>query len=202
MMNKVWTGLVVAIASCSTISSAQAFPGMTKAEVTRWSSQNYAAQADVGLVKVPPLQTTQKYEPDQSDLDVSFKTMDGTVHLTVFLDPARKVKMENIDYRPACYWEEKSGCSSSIEFGQGKQGKGAKLIQSIWGQTVLADFQAATLTKSHTDGDTYRWYQGRLYNYETFQGKVNTTVQFSVVSKDVTQRDRIQRFMEGQRLPQ
>ncbi|ABW25808.1 hypothetical protein [Acaryochloris marina] len=49
-MHKAWTGLVVAIASCSTISSAQAFPGMTKAEVTRWSSQNYAAQADAGLL--------------------------------------------------------------------------------------------------------------------------------------------------------
>lgn len=80
------TVLLVAIASCSPLSSTHALPGMTKAEVVRWSEGNDAAQSDAELVKVPPLQTTQKYELDQSDLDVSFEALEGKVHLTIFLD--------------------------------------------------------------------------------------------------------------------
>lgn len=127
--------------------------------------------------------------------------MGGKVHLTVFLDQIEKVETETIDYHPGCYWTGASDCSGLITFEPAKQGKGAELIQAIWGQAVRADFQAATLTKTHTNGDTYRWYQGQLYNYETFQVKGNTTAQFSVVSKNVTQRDLMQQFMEWQRLP-
>lgn len=176
---------------------------MTQAEAISWSEGNYAGPADIAeLAKVPPLQATQKYEPDQSDLDVSFEALAGKVHFTIFLDQAEKVETENIDYRPACYWTGQSDCTNSITFEQAKQDKGAELIQAIWGQKVLADFQTAALTKIHTDGGTYRWYQGQRYNYETFQVKGNTTVQFSVVSKGATQRDRIQQFMEWQRLSQ
>lgn len=63
-----------------------------------------------------------------------------------------------MDYRPACDWTGPSDCSGPIAFEQAKQDTGAKLIQAIWGQAVLADFQAATLMQTHTDGDTYRWY--------------------------------------------
>ena len=202
-MKKALTVLLFAIASCTPLSSALSLPGMTQAEVLSWSEGNYTGPADIAeLAKIPPLQTTHKYEPDQSDLDVSFEALAGKVHFTIFLDQAEKVKTENIDYRPACYWTGQSDCTSPIAFEQATPGKGAKLIQAIWGQKVLVDFQTATLAKTHTDGNIYRWYQGQLYNYETFQMKGNTTVQFSVVSKDATQRDLIQQFMEWQRLSQ
>ncbi|MGR3275372.1 hypothetical protein ACSYAD_09690 [Acaryochloris marina NIES-2412] len=77
------------------------------------------------------MQTTQKYKPNQSDLDTSFEGMGGKVHLTVFMDQAEKIKTENIDYRPACYWTGLSDCSGLITFEKTNQDKGTELIQAI-----------------------------------------------------------------------
>lgn len=118
--------------------------------------------------------------------------MGGTVHLTISMNDQGTVEAENIDYRPDCY--SAPNCSGTVHFEKADRADGQELITTIWGQEVLEDFQASTLIETDTTTGTKRWYQGNLYNYETWHYDNYTIVHFGVVSKQTAQTERIERY--------
>ncbi len=176
--------LVLALLSSGGFATmAQALPDMTATEVRRWFSRNTA---------LTPLEQTQKYEPGMSDFDSTTRMAGGTVSLTVFLNEKRLVESETIDYRPGCY--SNPNCSGTIRFEQADRGGSLNLIKTVWGQTILNDFQTAQLVEMDTAAGTQRWYEGQLYNYETWHYTNGTIAHFSVVSRQSSQAERIRQY--------
>lgn len=150
--------------------------------------------------------------PDRTFEDIStwyqsnrrIKTNDGTASLSVFFNPQKNVEQETIDYRPKCYLSE--DCWGNVEFrivntsgGQiegERLARGDNLINRVWGQEILDDFKTSRLVDTFSNGnkDIKRWYQGKLYNYETWHSTYGTIVHFSVVSKKSDQAKRIQEY--------
>jgi hypothetical protein len=127
-----------------------------------------------------------------SDFDSSTKKEGGTVSLSIFLDNRKIVETEAIDFRPDCY--SSLNCSGNIRFEKSSSSGAHALIKSVWNQKVLDDFKSSTLVKTISGTGTQRWYQGRIYNYETWHYNNYTIAHFSVVSKQSSQSDRIERY--------
>jgi hypothetical protein len=166
---------------------AQALPNMRSDEVVEWFKSNRS---------VAPLRPTQKYEAGMSDFDSSTQVKDGSFQLSVFLDAQDKVEVEVIDYRPKCWFSRSSECSGTVRFEKANRSSGQNLIKTVWGQEVLDDFKSSKLmeTLSSPNG-TNRWYQGKIYNYETYHYINNTIVHFAVVSKKDDQGARIREYI-------
>lgn len=162
---------------------AQALPDMKSDEVVEWFKSNRS---------VAPLRPTQKYEAGMSDFDSSTQVKDGSLHLTVFLDAQGKVETEVIDHRPKCY--PSSECLGTVRFEKVNRSSGQNLIKTVWGQGVLDDFKSSKLMETLSVGGTKRWYQGKIYNYETWHYTNNTIVHFGVVSKKADQGARIREY--------
>ena len=162
---------------------AKALPDMTSDDAVSWFGRNPS---------VTPLRVTKKYEQGYSDFDSSTKAEDGSFSLTVFLNTQGNVETETIDYRPKCYTYY--GCSGTVRFEKADRSGGRNLIRTVWGQDVLDDFQTSILMETFSDGSTKRWYQGRIYNYETWHYSDNTIVHFTVVSKKSDQGKRIKQY--------
>lgn len=163
--------------------AAQALPDMKSDEVVAWVKSNRL---------VVPLRPTQKYEAGMSDFDSSTQVKDGAFHLTVFLDAQGKVETEVIDYRPSCY--PSSECRGAVRFEKANRSSGQNLIKTVWGQAVLDDFKSSTLMETLSASGTKRWYQGKIYNYETWHYTNNTIAHFGVVSKRADQSTRIREY--------
>jgi hypothetical protein len=165
---------------------AQALPDMKSDDAVEWFGNNHS---------VNPLQPTQKYESGMSDFDSSNQVEDGSFHLTVFLNTQGNVETENIDYRPKCY--PSTDCFGTVRFEKADRSSGHNLIEVVWGQEILDDFKASTLMETLANEGTRgtkRWYQGKLYNYETWHYTSYTIVHFGVVSKRSNQGERIREY--------
>jgi hypothetical protein len=150
--------------------------------------------------------------PDRTFEDIStwyqsnrrIQTEEGTARLSIFFNSQKNVEEETIDYRPKCYLS--NDCFGNLEFwifntsgGQiegERLARGDNLIKRVWGQEILDDFKTAKLVDTFANGnkDIKRWYQGKLYNYETWHYTNDTIVHFSVVSKKFEQAKRIQEY--------
>ncbi len=128
-----------------------------------------------------------------SDFDSSTPLNDGRIHLTVFLNPQGRVTSETIDYRPTC--SSSPACFGNIRFEKALGATGHRLIQQVWGQDILDDFKASTLMQTVADSGAKRWYQGKLYNYETWHYTNYTIAHFTIVSKRDKQANRIQQYV-------
>ena len=147
----------------------QALPGMKSDEAIAWFKSNRSA----GYFR-----PTEKYETEVSGFYSPIQVNDGNLSLAIFLDVQGNVETEHIDYRPKCYPSPE--CRGTTLFEKADRSSGKNLIKTVWGQEVL-------------DG-TNRWYQGKLYNYETWHYTNNTIIHFSVVSKRSDQGTRIRKY--------
>lgn len=176
-MNKALQIVFPLLVSCFSFSGiAQALPGMTSDAISAWYQRNRTIKID-----------------------------DGTARLSVFFNAQNNVEEEVIDYRPKCYLSP--DCLGKVNFRivntSGGQIEGAiiargdNLIETVWGPKILDDFKASTLieTFSNRNDDTKRWYQGKLYNYETWHYTDDTIVHFRVVSKKSNQAKRIKEYI-------
>jgi hypothetical protein len=163
--------------------TAQALPDMTSDDAVEWFGNNHL---------VNPLRTTQKYEQGMSDFDSSTQIEGGAFHLTVFLNAQGSVETEVIDYRPKC--ESFSDCSGTVRFEKASRSDGNNLIKNVWGQEILDDFKTSTLMETLSSSGTKRWYQGRIYNYETWHYDHYRIVHFGVISKMSEQGKRIKEY--------
>lgn len=175
-MNKVLKVVLPVLISCFSFSGiAQALPDSTFEDISAWYKRNRMIKID-----------------------------DGVARLSVFFNPQNKVEEETLDYRPKCYLSP--DCLGRVNFrivntsGGQIEGeiiaRGDNLIKTVWGQEVLDDFKTSKLvnTFSERKNDTKRWYQGKLYNYETWHYTDDRIVHFSVVSKQSDQAKRIQEY--------
>ena len=162
---------------------AQALPGMKSDEVIAWFKSNRS---------VGPFHPTEKYETEVSGFYSPIQVNDGNLSLTIFLDVQGTVETENIDYRPKCYPSPE--CRGTTRFEKADRSSGQNLIKTVWGQEVLDDFKTSTFMETLSINGTNRWYQGKLYNYETWHYTNNTIVHFRVVSKRADQGTRIREY--------
>ncbi len=164
--------------------SALALPGMSVNEIINWSENHSIIQ---------PFELNDQYNiSEYSNFNSSFKIINGTVSYSVFLNESKTVESENIDYRPNCYGTK--SCSGIVKFEQADTGNGETLIKDIWGEEIFNYFKTSQLIETDLDFGTKRWYQGKLYNYETWHYDNNTIVHFSIVSKQSSQPQRIQEY--------
>lgn len=181
-------GMVIALSFTNT---AIALPDMPQSDLLKWSRSNQL---------IAPLLRPSGSELDPSSTYVSSERnfADGKIFLTVFLNNRGVVTEEALDYRPACYFDYNSNaaCRGTIRFEKADRGDSKSLIQQVWGRQVLSDFLDSKLIESFTDpsGSVRRWYQGKLYNYETSHYQKYTINHFIVVSKQLSQADRIQYY--------
>lgn len=173
-MNKALQFAFPLLVSCFTFSGvAQALPDMTSDAVDAWFQRNR-----------------------------SIEMANGTARLSVFFNAQGNVETEIIDYRPKCYLSP--DCFGTVLFqkvnssgGQiegGAISSGDNLIKNFWGQNILDDFKKSTLVETVSDSGPKRWYQGKLYNYETWHYTDQTIIHFGVVSKKSAQAKRIQEY--------
>lgn len=184
MIKIFWLVLPLLFSCFSSTEVAQALPDMKSDEVVEWFESNPS---------VASLRPTQKYEAGMSDFDSSTQVKDGSFHLTVSLDAQDKVETEVIDYRPKC--SSYSECLGTLRFEKANRSSGQNLINTVWGQEVLNDFRLSKLMETFSIGGTNRWYQGKIYNYETWHYTNNTIVHFRVVSKKADQGTRIREYL-------
>lgn len=173
-MNKALQFTFSLLVSCLPFSSiAQALPDMTSDAVSAWFERNRLIEMG-----------------------------NGTARLSVFLNAQGNVETEVIDYRPKCYLSP--DCVGTVLFqrvnssgGQiegGAISSGDNLIKKFWGQNILDDFKTSTLVEAVSDSGPKRWYQGKIYNYETWHYTDDTIVYFGVVSKKSDQVKRIREY--------
>jgi hypothetical protein len=173
-MNKALQFAFPLLVSCLSFPGiAQALPDMTSDAVSAWFQRNRSLEME-----------------------------NGTARLFLVLDAQNNVEQEFIDYLPKCYLSP--GCVGTVIFqnvnssgGQiegGHISSGDNLIKKIFGQKILDDFKTSTLVETVSDSNTKRWYQGKIYNYETLHYKDYTIVHFGVVSKKSDQTKRIQDY--------
>jgi hypothetical protein len=173
-MNKALQFAFSLLVSCLSFSGiAQALPDMTSDAVSAWFQRNRSIEME-----------------------------NGTTRLAVLLNAERNVEAEFIDYRPKCYLS--ADCVGTMLFqkvnssgGQiegGAIASGDNLIKKFWGQKILDDFKTSTLVETVSDSATKRWYQGKIYNYETWHDTDCTIASFGVVSKKSDQIKRIQDY--------
>lgn len=176
-MNKALQLVFPFLVSCFSFSGiAQALPDITSDAVSDWYQRNR-----------------------------TIETTDGTARLSVFFNAQNNVEEEVIDYRPKCYLSP--GCFGKVNFrivntsGGQIEGellaRGDNLIKILWGQKILDDFKTSTLVETFSDqkDDTKCWYQGKLYNYETWHYTNDTIVHFGVISKKSDQAKRIKEYI-------
>ena len=82
-----------------------------------------------------------------------------------------------------------------LRFEKANRSSGQNLINTVWGQEVLSDFRLSKLMETISTRGTTRWYQGKIYNYETWHHTNNTIVHFGVVSKEADQGTRIKEYI-------
>lgn len=173
-MNKTLQIVFLLLVSCFSFSGiAQALPNMTSDAVSAWSRRNR-----------------------------SIETEDGTARLSVFFNAQGNVETEIIDYRPKCYlspdcfgkllFQKVNSSGGQIEGGHISSGD--NLIKKLWGQEILDDFKTSTLVETVSDNGIKRWYQGKIYSYETWHYTDYTIAHFGVVSKKSDQAKRIKEY--------
>jgi hypothetical protein len=183
-MNKIYLlGLPLLVSHLSFVGFAQALPGMESDEVIAWFKTNRS---------IGPFLPTEKYETDVSGFYSPIQVNDGNLSLSIFLDVQGNVETEHIDYRPKCYPSPE--CRGTTLFEKADRSSGKNLIKTVWGQEVLDDFKTSTFMETLSINGTNRWYQGKLYNYETWHYTNNTIIHFSVVSKRSDQGTRIRKY--------
>ncbi|MDY7014411.1 MAG: hypothetical protein SVX43_12575 [Cyanobacteriota bacterium] len=175
--------ILTLIGCCSSTEVARALPNMTSTEVIDWFARHPT---------IPSLEPTQQYELGMSDFHAAIALEEGEIFLSVFLNDRGVVEVENIDYRPECYGS--LNCVGNVRFEATDRAGGQTLIKMVWGQNVLEDFQTSTLVDSESSFGMQRWYEGNLYNYETWSYTNNTIVHFSVVSKQASLAERIEQY--------
>jgi hypothetical protein len=173
-MNKVLRIAFPLLVSCFSFSGmAQALPDMTANAVDAWFQRNRSIAME-----------------------------NGTARLSVFFNAQNNVQEEVIDARPKCYLSP--DCFGTVLFqkvnssgGQiegGAIASGDNLIKKLWGQKILNDFKTSKLVETISDSGIKRWYQGKIYNYETWHYTDYTIVHFGVVSKKSDQAKRIREY--------
>ncbi len=183
-MSKIsWLILPLLFSYFSFAGVAQALPGMKSDEAIAWFKSNRS---------VGPFRPTEKYHTEVSGFYSPIQVSDGNLSLTIFLDVQGNVEIENIDYRPKCYSSPE--CRGTTLFEKADRSSGKNLIKTVWGQEVLDDFKASTFMETLSMGGTRRWYQGKIYNYETWHYTNNTIVHFGVVSKKADQGARVREY--------
>jgi hypothetical protein len=182
-MKKCFLSLALLINVFVSYRSVEALPGMTSQEMQSYFNKNTI---------VSKLIAAQKYEESYPDFTAKGKISNGELSLSIFMDDNQKVSQESIDYWPKCY--PKDDCQGMIAFEKNTNDNGHKLIQQVWDKTILLDFQSSKLMYEDKTIGAYRWYQGKLFNYETGHYEKNTIAHFSVVSKNDLQSKRIKEY--------
>lgn len=178
--------------------SAIALPDMSSSSLIAWSRNNQL---------ISPLR-----RPSGSDLDPSKTYISserdiagGKISLTIFLNDRGVVTEEALAYRPSCYFNDSniSDCQGAIRFEQSDQVSSRSLISKVWGKQVVSDFLGSKLSESfgQSSGFVRRWYQGKIYNYETSHYQRSTINNFIVVSKRSSQAQRIQQYKHCENNP-
>lgn len=165
--------------------SAVAAPDNSLEELLQWSK---------GHLILEPLQVVERLDERDPDFDSAFQTKHGQITYQAFLGRDNLVERERIQYRPRCFDADAPGCAGVVHFVPEAGTNAARLIELLWGSDVLNDFLNAQLMFTDTTSGEQQWYQGKLYNYETwhFGNKVNAN--FSIVSKRSPQSERIKQY--------
>ncbi len=143
---------------------------------------------------LPSLTFVEKLKQTDPDFETRVPTSQGTLHFSAHLSPDEFVEYERIQYRPSCFETDTPGCQGTLDFEPNTQTNGVNLIKFIWGNEIFEDFQSAQLMMTDNSSGTQKWYQGRLYNYETWHFRDNVNAHFAVVSKRSPQGQRIQKY--------
>ena len=184
MKKKLWVGLtslVVLGLACPALSA----PDLSSSELLRWSQTQLLLQ---------PFKLVEKLDDSDPDFVSELSTRLGKIDYQVYLDQNDVVARERIQYRPKCFEEDLPGCQGYIHFDRTPKTNAARIIQLIWGESILNDFLNAQLILSDTASGEKRWYQGQLFNYETWHFHNDVNAHFSVVSKGFGQAERIQQY--------
>jgi hypothetical protein len=171
-MNNRFAFIILPLTACLSFAEvARSLPDMTSTEMLEWFANHPT---------VPPLNATQKYEPGMSDFHADEIIAEGgTVYLSVFLNDQGIVEDENIDYRPDCYGS--LDCVGNLRFERSDRAGCQNLITMVWGDAILEDFQNSTLVDTESSSGVKRWYEGTLYNYETWHYTNHTIAHFNDV---------------------
>ena len=168
---------------------ATALPDMNVSQSNNWSRNIPAIESLKRVKKVAPSQSEYS-----SRLILSGGTSTGITELHIYLFEDNNnslVETETLDYRVSC---SKNPCRGKIRFEKSDKTDGKSWIQEVWGEKILDDFLKSQLSHEETQIGTYRWYQGTIYNYETWHYSNYSIVQFSVVSKNAPQSGRIKDY--------
>jgi len=168
---------------------ASALPDMRVTQLNNWSRNIPAIESLKRVKKVAPSQSEYS-----SKLILNGGIRKGRTELHVYLfedDNNSLVESETLDYRVLC---SGNPCRGKIRFEKSDKTDGKSWIREVWGEKILDDFLKSQLKKEYTQSGTYRWYQGAIYNYETWHYSNYSIVQFSVVSKNAPQSERIKEF--------
>ena len=160
-------------------------PDLSAQELLQWSKRHLLLQ---------PFQVVEKLDDSDPDFVSGLTTRLGKIDYQVYLDPNEVVERERIQYRPACFEADSPGCQGQIHFDRAPDSNASRLIRLLWGEKVLNDFLNSQLMLSDTVSGEKRWYQGQLFNYETWHFHNDVNAHFAVVSKGAGQSERIQQY--------
>ena len=147
-----------------------------------------------GHLILEPIQVSERLDDTDPDFSSQLKTRHGLIDYQAYLGTDNLVEHERIQYRPRCFALDTPGCAGSVHFVPNSGTNAARLIELLWGAEVLDDFLNAQLMLTDTISGEQKWYQGKIYNYETWHYGDMVNADFSIVSKRSPQSLRIQRY--------
>lgn len=165
--------------------SAIAAPDSSLEALLQWSK---------GHLILEPLRVVERLDETDPDFSSQLQTKHGQIDYQAFLGDDNLVERERIQYRPSCFTEDMPGCAGTVYFKPQTGTNAARLIELLWGAEVLNDFLNAQLMLTDSTSGEQQWYQGKLYNYETWHYGNNVNANFSIVSKRSPQAERIQQY--------
>ena len=174
------TGLILGLAT-----PAIAKPDMGLESLMQWSKNHLILE---------PLQVVERLDEADPDFSTQLETRHGLLNYQAYLGSDNVVEQERIQYRPRCFAADKPGCAGVVHFAPTAGTNAARLIELLWGADVLEDFMNAQLMLTDTTSGEQQWYQGKLYNYETWHYGDKVNANFSIVSKRSPQAERIKQY--------
>lgn len=155
------------------LSPAYALPGQNRKTVIQWS-QNHS--------KIPLLTSVNKLEegyPDYSSR-TSFSFKKYSVHMSVWVNSQDVVTEETIDAR------NDQNNRVNLEFTKNNN-DGLQLINIIYGQTIVNDYQNAKYVDMVNMGGLIKFYKGNKYAYQVWRD--GNSHQFTIIPlKDLVSR--------------
>jgi hypothetical protein len=177
---------------CGFSSPVQALPDMRLDEFIRHVNQGSLSSL------FDTLEIVRQYENGMPEFASNVQLEDGSLIFSVYLnDQDTVVLSEEISYYPDCYGTE--NCSSTVQFERANHEDSQTLIETVWGQEVLEDFQSSILVAEESNAyDTRHWYEGNLFNYETLHREPGAgfanVYDFRVISKQDSLTERIDQY--------